>query len=84
MPYAMELFHILDEEYSHLYGTVPLTEAQMEGYVDQYFGFVLVDMVPIVVNEDGRWLPLGLSCHHFQKRFKNQKVNLLPLGLFIS
>ena len=35
-----ELFQLLDDEYKHLYGTVPLTEKQVEAYIDQYFGFV--------------------------------------------
>ena len=80
MPYAMELFHVLDEEYSHLYGTVPLTEAQMKGYVDQYFGFVSVDMVPIVVNQAGELVAFGIVMPSLSRALQKSNGEILPLG----
>jgi len=80
IPYAMELFHILDKEYSHLYGTVPMTEAQMKGYVDQYFGFVLVDMVPIVVNEAGEMVAFGVVMPSLSRALQKSNGEILPLG----
>ena len=80
MPYAMELFHLLDEEYRHLYGTVPLTEAQMKAYVGQYFGFVSVDMVPIVVNPDGEMVAFGIVMPSLSRALQKSQGEILPLG----
>jgi len=80
MPYAMELFHLLDEEYRHLYGTVPLTEAQMKAYVDQYFGFVSVDMVPIVINPEGEMVAFGIVMPSLSRALQKSQGEILPLG----
>ncbi len=40
LEHAKELFQLLEKEYKHLYGTVPLTPKQVDAYIAQYFGFI--------------------------------------------
>ena len=56
---APQLFDVIDEAYRHLYGTVPLSEAQVKSYIDSYFGFVDVDYIPIVLDENDRVIAFG-------------------------
>jgi hypothetical protein len=60
LPYTQELFKLLDDEYKHLYGTVPLTEKQIETYINQYFGFVTPDFVPMVMDHNNRMVAFGI------------------------
>ncbi|HTX91113.1 MAG TPA: hypothetical protein VMC09_07845 [Anaerolineales bacterium] len=80
LPFTRELFQIIDDEYSHLYGTVPLTEKQVEAYVDQYFGFVTPDFVPLVFDENGRMVAFGIVMPSLSKALQKARGQLLPFG----
>ena len=80
LPYAPELFEIINDAYSHLYGVIHLTEAQVEAYVDQYFGFVIPDFVPVVLDENGRMVAFTISMPSLSIALQKGKGKLFPLG----
>ena len=80
LPYARMLFELIDAEYAHLYGTVPLTEKQVTAYIDQYFGFVTPDFVPIVLDESGRMIAFGLSLPSLSLALQKAHGELFPFG----
>ena len=80
LPYAPELFEIINEAYSHLYGVVHLTEAQVEAYVKQYLGFVIPDLVPIVLDEDGRMVAFTIAMPSLSRALQKGKGRLFPFG----
>jgi hypothetical protein len=81
-PYAHELFEILDEVYSHLYGVVPLTEKQVEVYIKQYFGFINPEFVPIVLDSSGRMVAFGITMPSLSKALQKIRGRLWPFGFF--
>jgi hypothetical protein len=78
--YAKELFQLLDDEYKHLYGTVPLTEKQVEAYIDQYFGFVTPDFVPMIMDQNNRMVAFGVVMPSLSLALQKSKGNLFPFG----
>jgi GNAT superfamily N-acetyltransferase len=78
--YAKELFQLLDDEYKHLYGVVPLTEKQVEAYIDQYFGFVTPDFVPIVMDQNNRMVAFGIVMPSLSLALQKTKGKLFPFG----
>jgi GNAT superfamily N-acetyltransferase len=78
--FAKELFNLLDDEYRHLYGTVPLTEKQIDAYIDQYFGFVTPDFVPMVMDQDNRMVAFGIVMPSLSLALQKTKGNLFPFG----
>ena len=80
LPYAPELFEIINEAYSHLYGVIHLTDAQIEAYVNQYFGFVLPDLVPVVLDENGRMVGFTIAMPSLSRALQKGKGRLFPLG----
>jgi GNAT superfamily N-acetyltransferase len=80
LPYAKDLFHLLDDEYSRLYGVVPLTQKQVDGYVKQYFGFITPDFVPIVLDEKGRMVAFGITMPSLSKALQKAQGRLFPFG----
>jgi GNAT superfamily N-acetyltransferase len=80
LPYAPELFEIINETYSHLYGVIHLTEDQVEAYVEQYFGFVIPDFVPVVLDENGRMVAFTISMPSLSKALQKGRGKLFPLG----
>jgi ribosomal protein S18 acetylase RimI-like enzyme len=80
LPYTKELFKLLDDEYKHLYGTVPLTEKQIEAYINQYFGFVTPDFVPMIMDQNNRMVAFGIIMPSLSLALKKTKGQLFPFG----
>ena len=78
--YARELFQLLDDEYKHLYGTVPLTEKQVDAYIKQYFGFVTPDFVPMVLDQSGRMVAFGIVMPSLSRALQKSGGSLFPFG----
>jgi GNAT superfamily N-acetyltransferase len=80
LAYAGDLFHLLDDEYRKLYGVVPLTQKQMDGYIKQYFGFITPEFVPIVLDSDGRMIAFGITMPSLSRALQKAKGRLFPFG----
>ncbi len=78
--YAVELFELIDAEYSHLYGTVPLTDKQKQAYIDQYFGFVSLDLVPVVLDENNKMVAFAIVMPSLSKALQKSQGRLFPIG----
>lgn len=78
--YAMELFELIDSEYSLLYGTVPLTEKQKQAYIDQYFGFVSLDLVPIILDENNKMVAFAIVMPSLSKALQKSQGKIFPIG----
>lgn len=77
---APQLFDVLDEAYRHLYGTVPLSDAQVKAYVDSYFGFAITEFIPMVLDENEKVVAFGITFPSFSKALQKSKGNLFPFG----
>jgi GNAT superfamily N-acetyltransferase len=80
LPYAPELFEIINDAYSHLYGVVHLSDAQVEAYVKQYFGFVIPELVPFVLDENGRMVGFTIAMPSLSRALQKGKGRLFPFG----
>jgi ribosomal protein S18 acetylase RimI-like enzyme len=80
LPYTRELFRVLEDEYKKLYGVVPLTEKQVTAYIDQYFGFVTPDFVPIVMDQNNRMVAFGIVLPSLSRALQKSKGQLFPFG----
>ena len=80
LPYAKELFNLLVDEYSHLYGTNPLNEQQIDAYIKQYFGIVHQDFIPLIVDTQGKLVAFGIAIPSLSKALQRSKGRLFPFG----
>ena len=80
LPYTHQLFELLQEAYAGLYGFVPLTEKQVEAYISQYFGFVTPDLVPAVLDQDGRMVAFGITMPSLSRALQKAGGRLFPFG----
>ncbi len=78
--YAHELFEVLNDEYRHLYGVVPLTERQVEYYIKLYFSLISLDFVPLVVDENDRLVAFGITMPSLSKALQKADGRLFPFG----
>jgi len=80
IPYARELFSLLGAEYKHLYGVVPLTEKQVELYIEQNFGFISPKFVPIILDNAGEMAAFGFVLPSLSRALQKAKGRLFPFG----
>jgi len=77
---SREIFEVLDESFDEIYGSVPLSEKQIEYYVKKYFTFVDKDLLAAVENEDGRIVGFMITLPSMSRAFQKARGRLLPLG----
>jgi hypothetical protein len=82
LPYAKEIFEVLNIAYKDLYGFVQLSEKQIDMYVKQYFGFIRPEYVPVVLDSKGKVAAFGITMPSLSKALQKARGRLFPLGFF--
>jgi GNAT superfamily N-acetyltransferase len=80
LKYAPQLFDVLDIAYRQLYGTYPLSKAQVQGYINSYFGFAIPEYIPIVLDENDKVVAFGIAFPSFSAALQKSRGNLFPFG----
>ncbi len=80
--YGQELFEVLNKAYENLYGFHPLTQAQIDFYIKQYLGFVVTDLLSLIVNPEGELVGFAITMPSFSKAFQKAGGRLFPFGVF--
>ncbi len=80
LPYAKEIFHVLNDAYKDLYGFVELSEKQIDMYVKQYFGFIVPEYVPVVLDSKNKVAAFGIAMPSLSKALQRSNGHLFPFG----
>jgi len=80
LPYAREMFYLINKSYQDLYGFVELSDKQIDMYVKQYFGFIKPEYLPVVLNEKNEMVAFGITMPSLSKAFQKAKGKLFPFG----
>ena len=80
LPYAKEIFYVLNAAYKDLYGFVELSDKQIDMYVKQYFGYVLPEYVPVVLDSNHKVAAFGIAMPSLSEAFQRCNGSLFPLG----
>lgn len=83
LPYAHDIFTLLEEAYRHLYGVMPLSQEQVQTYIDQYFGLAIPEYVPLVLDAENKLVAFGVVFPSFSHALQKSHGQLFPLG-FVS
>ncbi|MDD4515920.1 hypothetical protein [Massilibacteroides sp.] len=80
-PYAYKIFETLNSAFGPLYGFAPLTEKQINYYVNQYIPMIRLDMVTIIVKEEtDEVVGFGISLPNLSHALKKAKGHMFPFG----
>ncbi|HUS87436.1 MAG TPA: GNAT family N-acetyltransferase [Bacteroidales bacterium] len=82
LPYARQVFHIINEAYKPLFGFVQLTDKQIDYFVKKYFSFIDPAYVTAVVDENDRLLGFQISIPSLSKAFQKARGSLFPFGFY--
>ncbi|MBL8967718.1 MAG: N-acetyltransferase [Spirochaetaceae bacterium] len=78
--FGKPLFKLLDEAYAGLFGTVPLTERQVDAYIKQYLGFVDPRFTKLVVDEKDELIAFGVAMPSLSHALQKARGRVFPLG----
>jgi ribosomal protein S18 acetylase RimI-like enzyme len=79
---GQDVFHLLNEAFAGLYGTVPLSQEQIDYYIKKYFSFVDKDLVKVVANRHDEVVGFVVTIPNLSKPFQKAKGRLLPFGWY--
>lgn len=81
MPYARPVFHTLNAAFTPLYGFAPLTEKQIDYYVNMYIPMLRYDLVTLIIREaDEAVVGFGISLPSLSKAMQKANGHLFPFG----
>jgi hypothetical protein len=83
LPYAKQVFELINIAYKDLYGFVELSDKQINMYVNQYFDFIIPEFIPIILDSKNRVAAFGIAMPSLSEAFRKCYGRLLPFG-FIS
>lgn len=82
LAYAPQVFELINNEYSHLYGAVPLSKREIDHYVQAYFGFIHPEFVPFILDEHQKVVAFGVTIPSLSTALQKCRGSLFPLGWF--
>ncbi|MBF0529885.1 MAG: N-acetyltransferase [Deltaproteobacteria bacterium] len=75
-----EVFRLYNESYDHLYGTVPLTERQIDYYVKMYAPVIDRRFLRLVEDEQGELAGFAITVPSLSRAFQKARGRLFPFG----
>lgn len=80
LQYAQQLFELLEEAYQDLYGVTPLSQEQINTYIDQYLGLLSPEFIPIVLDESNKMVAFGIAMPSLSQALRKSRGRLFPFG----
>lgn len=81
-PYIEPVLHLLNETYKDLYGTVELSDAQIDKYYNQFILLINPDYVKLLLDENRELIGFGLAMPSMNKAVKKSNGRLFPFGWY--
>lgn len=78
--YVHDAFGLVNDAFEKLYGVVPLTQRQIDMYVNQFVMLVNLEYLYLVTNKDDELIGFGLLVPSLAEAAKKSKGKLFPFG----
>lgn len=83
LPYAREIFKLINRAYKDLFGFVELTERQIDYYVDMYIPMLRLEFLTLVIRqEDNKLVGVGIGLPSIAKALQKAKGKFVPTGWY--
>jgi GNAT superfamily N-acetyltransferase len=83
MPYARDIFLLLNDAYKDLYGFVELTDKQIDYYVDMYIPLLRLEFLTLVIRqEDNKLVGVGIGLPSIARALQKAKGTFVPTGWY--
>ncbi len=82
LPYAHQVFHVINEAYKPLYGFTELNDRQITYFIKKYFSFLKPDYTTAVLDSQNRVIGFQISIPSLSKALQKARGKLFPLGWY--
>ncbi|OJV87507.1 MAG: hypothetical protein BGO34_10565 [Bacteroidia bacterium 44-10] len=83
LPYARDIFKLINRAYKDLYGYVELTERQIDYYVDMYIPMLRLEFLTLVIRqEDNKLVGVGIGLPSIARALQKAKGKFMPTGWY--
>lgn len=79
-PYARKFFYAINSSFKDLYDFVPMTEKEIDVYINEYIPFLNPDFTTFVIDENDNLVAFGLSIPSLNEAYRKAKGHLFPFG----
>ncbi|MCF0229174.1 MAG: hypothetical protein HUJ76_05710 [Parasporobacterium sp.] len=79
-PYIRKVFEMVNDAYTDLYGTVELTEEQIEKYADKFCPLVNPEFACLVLNDQDELMGFGVCAPSMAAAMQKSRGRLFPFG----
>ncbi len=80
LPYARQIFDVINITYRHLFSFVELTDKQIEIYTKKYFPYLSPEYVTIVLDENDKVIGFQITMPSLSRAMQKAKGRLFPFG----
>lgn len=80
LPYAHEIFDVINETYADLFSFTPLTEKQIAYYVKLYFPNIVPDFVRLLLDKENRVAGFVIAMPSLSRALQKARGRLFPFG----
>ena len=80
--YGRALFELINEAYEKLYQYSPLSDRQIEHYIDVYLGLLDLSLVCCIVDSEDKLVGVGISMPSMSRALQKSKGKLFPFGWY--
>lgn len=80
--YGRAIFELINEAYEELYQYSPLTDRQIEYYIDIYLGLLDLSLVTLIVDSDDRLVGVGISMPSMSRALQKSQGKFFPFGWY--
>ncbi len=83
IPYARDIFKLINRAYKDLYGFVELSERQIDYYVDMYIPMLRLEFLTLVIRqEDNKLIGVGIGLPSIAKALQKARGRFVPTGWY--
>ena len=80
--YGQAIFKLINLAYKDLYGYVPLTQGQIDYYINMYLDILRLEDVCLIVDKDRKLVGVGISMPSLSKALRRCEGKLFPTGWY--
>ena len=80
--YGRAIFELVNESYKDLYQYSPLTDRQIDHYIDLYLGLLNLDLVCLIVDKEDTLVGIGIALPSMSRALQKSKGKMYPFGWY--
>lgn len=80
--YGRAIFELINEAYEDLYQYSPLTDRQIDYYINIYLGLLDLSLVSLIVDKDDKLVGVGISMPSMSRALQKSRGKMFPFGWY--